>query len=289
VNYDISYGRGVITGDLNFELRSADAGTHDIIIPDSAEIKGLIVNGQQYPVTTVENKLTLPVLQGKNSVSFKVEVRDPIKTIAEFPQFNFNAPAVNIVQSISMPFSRWVLFTSGSREGPVVLFWSMLPTWLIFSFILSRIKTIPVSFSQWFILLLGLTQSSVAFVAIILLWFIVMAVRDNFFTQLKFKKLFQIGIPILTGLFVYSLFHGVYAGLLGTWNMEIIGNVQKYSSYLQLQWYQDVIFGTLPDIKIISLPVWVYRFLMVVWSTWLAVHFVKWIRWGSGIYFKNDD
>ncbi|MDR2337692.1 MAG: TMEM181/wntless family protein [Deltaproteobacteria bacterium] len=286
VDYNVSYGRGVVTGDLRFELRSADAGTHEIRIPSLAEIKDLRVNGQPYPVTLVEDKLTIPVVQGTNQVAFKVEMKSQMKTVMEFPQFDLGAPAVNITQNASMPFSRWVLFVSGPLKGPVVLFWSMLPAWLIVAFVLSRFKAIPVSFSQWFILLLGLTQSSVSLVMVIILWFVVLGVRDKFFTQPKFNKLFQIGIPLLTLLFIGSLFEGIYNGLLGTWNMEIIGNVYKYSSYLQLQWYQDAVLGNLPSIKIISFPVWVYRMLMVVWSMWLAIYFVKWINWGSKIYFK---
>ncbi|MDR1694464.1 MAG: acyltransferase [Lactobacillaceae bacterium] len=288
VDYNISYGRGVIDANISLNMRASDAGVHDITIPENAEVKELIVEGRQYPVTVNGNKLAVPVVQGSNSISFKASIKNKLGSYVKFPEFDLTAPAVNITQSAQVPLSRWVLFTSGPTKGPSVLFWSMIPAWLIIAFVLSRYKAAPLSFAQWFILLLGLTQTSLLFMVIIIIWFIALGVRDKFSDGLKFKKLFQLAIPFLTLLFVYSLFSGIYSGLLGSWSMRITGNSYVSGEFLKLTWYQDVTMGALPMPKIISLPVWMYRCFMVIWSTWLAVYFVKWIKWGFSAYVKDS-
>lgn len=288
VDYNISYGRGIIEAEITLNMRASDAGVHNIKIPNKAEIKELLVDGIQYPVTVNDDSLTIPVVQGNNNVSFTASIKNELGTVVKFPKFDLNAPAANIIQTAEVPLKRWVLFTSGPVKGPSVLFWSMIPAWLIVAFVLSRFKAAPVSFAQWFILLLGLTQTSLIFMVLIIAWFIVVGIRDRFSEGLKFKKLFQLIIPVLTLLFIYSLFNGVYSGLLGSWSMRVTGNAYNYGQYLQLKWYQDAIMGSLPTPKIISLPIWVYRCFMVIWSTWLAIYFVKWIKWGFNSYVKDS-
>lgn len=288
VDYNISYGRGVVEAKISLNLRASDAGVHDIIIPANAEIKELLVERRQYPITVNGNKLSIPVVQGNNYIEFTASIKNELGTLVKFPKFDLKAPAVNITEVAQVPLKRWVLFTSGPVKGPSVLFWSMIPAWLLFAFVLSRFKAAPLSFGQWFILLLGLTQANMMCMLIIIAWFGVMGIRDKFSDGLKFKKLFQIAIPLLTLLFVYCLFNGVYSGLLGNWSMRITGGGYNYGSFFELKWYQDATMGALPMPKIVSLPIWVYRCFMVLWSTWLAIYFVKWMRWGFNAYVKDS-
>ncbi|MBR9981644.1 MAG: hypothetical protein KFF50_11505, partial [Desulfatitalea sp.] len=47
-----------------------------------------------------------------------------------------------------------------------------------------------------------------------------------------------------------------------------------------LHWTQDHMTGALPQPWVLSLPVWVYRLLMLAWSLWLALALLKWLKWG---------
>ena len=99
-------------------------------------------------------------------------------------------------------------------------------------------------------------------------------------------------IIILTLLFIYSLFEGVSNGLLGTWDMKIVGNNSKLmydngNLLWNLKWYQDISSGELPKQLILSLPILTYRIIMIIWSIWLSFSFVKWIKWSINIARNN--
>jgi hypothetical protein len=58
--------------------------------------------------------------------------------------------------------------------------------------------------------------------------------------------------------------------------MQVIGN---QSSATQLLWYQDRTVQGLPTAWAISLPMWVYRAVMLLWSLWLVFALMKWGHW----------
>ena len=47
-----------------------------------------------------------------------------------------------------------------------------------------------------------------------------------------------------------------------------------------LNWYQDRGGPGLPQVSVISVPMWVYRALMLAWALWLALRLLDWLRWG---------
>ena len=52
------------------------------------------------------------------------------------------------------------------------------------------------------------------------------------------------------------------------------------SSSDNLIWFQDRTESELPQIWLLSVPVSVYRGLMLVWALWLAFRLIAWLRWG---------
>jgi hypothetical protein len=54
-----------------------------------------------------------------------------------------------------------------------------------------------------------------------------------------------------------------------------------------LNWTQDRIATVLPRPWVVSLPVWVYRCLMLAWSLWLALSLLAWLKWGWQCYAKD--
>ena len=70
-------------------------------------------------------------------------------------------------------------------------------------------------------------------------------------------------------------------GLLGIPDMQIAGN---HSTRFQLNWTQDRIGGIMPTPWVVSLPQWIYHLLMLVWSLWLALSLVSWLRWAWGCF-----
>ena len=129
------------------------------------------------------------------------------------------------------------------------------------------------------LLALGLTQIPTAAALVVVAWLIILGIRQ----QLPMPKHwlpfdgFQIGLVVLTLAAFFCLFTAVKSGLLGQPQMNITGNG---STHLAMHWTQDHIAGSLPRASVLSLSVWVYRGLMLVWSLWLAVSLIKWLKWG---------
>jgi hypothetical protein len=46
-----------------------------------------------------------------------------------------------------------------------------------------------------------------------------------------------------------------------------------------LRWYVDDTGPELPTPVLVSVPIWVYRVLMLVWSLWLARKLLQWAPW----------
>ena len=59
--------------------------------------------------------------------------------------------------------------------------------------------------------------------------------------------------------------------------MQIVGNG---SSNYFLHWYQDHAASSLPQGFVVSLPMWVFRLFMLLWSLWLAFKVPVWGKWG---------
>ena len=72
----------------------------------------------------------------------------------------------------------------------------------------------------------------------------------------------------MTALSLLLLFFAVQHGLLGNPEMQIGGNG---STAYQLNWYQDRNSKLLPTATVVSVPLFVYRLLMLACSLWLAV------------------
>jgi hypothetical protein len=66
--------------------------------------------------------------------------------------------------------------------------------------------------------------------------------------------------------------------------MQITGN---QSSAFLLNWYQDRSQAVLPAATVISVPLLVYRLLMLAWALWLAVSLLDWLKWGWNCFSSN--
>ena len=80
----------------------------------------------------------------------------------------------------------------------------------------------------------------------------------------------------LTALALVSLLGTIETGLLGSPEMDVLGNG---SSGDQLRWYTDRVDDALPVPWMFSLPLWVYRLAMLAWSLWIAQALIGWLRW----------
>ncbi|OPZ77112.1 MAG: hypothetical protein BWY78_01144 [Alphaproteobacteria bacterium ADurb.Bin438] len=266
---------------LNLNLRSSEGGFHKIKFPKTAEIESLNVNSNPYPISIKDDMLVVPVIQGINYVMVEFNINQKLETIFKSPLVDLMSPSVNIEQKIN--FSRWIFYAKGPLKGSVVMFWSMLPIWFVFSIMLGYFKIYPMKSWQWFLLFLGLSQVNFVINFVIISWFIFMGLRDKYSDKIKYKNLVQCLLAFLTIMFVVCLFVSIKSGLLGSPNMMIRGGGFNDNLF----WYADASEGVIPEIMIISFSQMIYKAVMLLWSMWIALSFVKWIKWGINSYAKD--
>jgi hypothetical protein len=132
----------------------------------------------------------------------------------------------------------------------------------------------------------GLSQTSVWLGLVIVGWLVALGARARLpaETEVHRFQLVQIGLGVLTVIALYLLVIAVQQGLLGLPEMQITGNG---SSAYDLRWYQDRAGAVLPGAWALSVPLIVYRLLMLAWALWLAFAVLRWLRWGWGCYSTN--
>lgn len=263
---------------LSISLRSSQGGQHSIILPDQAALQSVTINGQLQPIRQEGRKLTLPVNPGKQDIALTWQQATGIVGILNTPDVDLGIASVNSRLNIGLGQDRWVLLTLGPRFGPAVLFWGVLLVIVILAVALGKIPLTPLKYWQWFLLLLGLSQIAIEAAGLVIGWLMLLGWRKQAADiESRYFNLLQVLIAGLTLLALGLLFLAVEQGLLGSPEMQITGN---QSSAFNLNWYQDRSAATLPVATVISVPLIVYRILMLAWSLWLAVSLLNWLKWG---------
>ncbi len=90
-------------------------------------------------------------------------------------------------------------------------------------------------------------------------------------------------IPLTVGAMV-MLYAAIHSGLLLQPDMQVSGN-GSWNGHLA--WYVDRIDSTMPQPTVLSLPMWTWRVLMLLWSLWLAASLVKWLPWAWDAFSED--
>jgi hypothetical protein len=273
-------------GELTLKINTNRGGQHTVELPPRANLQSVAVNGKSLPVRQDGQWVTVPLQPGQQSVALRWHQLRPLSAFFRAPPVGIDHKAVNARMTVQMPHNRWILMTGGPRWGPAVLFWSYLIVIVLVSLGLSRLTITPLKTWQWILLGLGMTQIPAPMALIIVGWLLALGLREKRSMParwLAFNSL-QIGLAVLTGVALVSLFSAVKAGLAGAPEMQIAGNG---STAWSLHWTQDRIGANLPRPWIVSLPVGFYRGLMLVWSLWLAYTLLAWLKWGWSCFAKG--
>jgi hypothetical protein len=188
---------------------------------------------------------------------------------------------VNARVRVALPNDRWLWFTTGPSWGPRVLLWAYVLLLLAAAAVLTRLPRNPLRRGEWWLLGLGLTQAPVGVAVFIAAWFFAIALRGTWQpTSEWYKRLVQFSLAVFTLVFLGCLAGTVYAGLVENPDMLVSGTASAES--LGLAWYVDRAAETFPVAHVLSMPLWVWRLLNLVWALWLAMSLVRWLRWAWG-------
>jgi hypothetical protein len=86
----------------------------------------------------------------------------------------------------------------------------------------------------------------------------------------------QIVIAGMTAVALTGVVMSLPSGLLGTPDMHVAGQ-GSYGNVLN--WFADSSYLGLPIASVISLPLWVYKALILIWALWLSFALLRWLPW----------
>jgi hypothetical protein len=281
-----SAGRRAADFTLELVIRSSRGDQHTLILPEQARLQSVTIDGVAQPIRQDGRLVTLPIKPGRQLVRLNWIISEGIPTWLETPRVNLGASSVNSSITVKLSRDRWVLLTGGPRLGPAVLFWGVLLIIILIAFGLARVRLTPLKYWHWLLLGIGLSQAPVWAAIFVVGWLFALGARAKMtveVSKLTFNSI-QIGLILLTLFALSALFSAIQHGLLGVPEMQIAGN---HSSAYELNWYQDRIGSTLPQAWVLSVPLLVYRLLMLAWALWLAFALLTWLRWGWECFSRH--
>ncbi|MGH8530193.1 MAG: hypothetical protein ACRETN_10230 [Nevskiales bacterium] len=272
-------GKRAADMELSLRLRASQGGQHILSLPEGLSVQHLHIDGQQQPSRVENGRVILPLRPGEQNVNLQLRSADGIGWITRSPKLDLGQPGVNGEVVVRMPPDRWTLLLNGPNLGPAVLFWPLLAVLLVIAIALNRIPLTPLGLRQWVLLMIGLSQIPVWAAGIVVAWLMALGLRGRAPENLPIRRfnIMQTGLALLTLIALSLLIYAVERGLLGTPDMQIVGNG---SSAYELKWFQDRYDGSLPQVWVFSVSIWIYRVLMLLWALWLANSLLAWLRWG---------
>ena len=242
-------------------------------IPKDAEVQQVTVDGVERPTRPDGGELRVTVPSGSHVVEVRWQQPRGMGSSYGGPRVSLSSPAVNVTQQVTIPPDRWLLATRGPAWGPAVLFWPYLLFLLAVAFGLGRIPLSPFTSAQWVLLGLGLSVLPSPAALVVTAFVFALALRGRRAPQSAWAfdglqlLLFAWGLVSLGLLYV-----AIHQGLLFRPDMQVAGND---STDTVLRWYAPRVGGDAPPVSVLSLPLWVYRVAMLLWSLWLAAGLVK--------------
>jgi len=279
VTLGVDYGNHSSDVRMGLQYRATRGAQHVVQLPADAEITVVTIDGREQALRAEDGELTLPILPGEHNITIAWRADGGMGFRAVTPEVDLGAPASNIELSLSRTDSRWLLGTTGPQLGPAVLYWPELVALILFALILGRIGIAPLTTRHWLLLGLGFSTFSWPVLALVAAWLLICGLREKIKPDDLNWWRFNLVQVALGGLTVFALLAIVTTlpqGLLGTPDMHIAGH-QSYGT--ELGWFADRSDSVLPFASAITVPMWIYKGLILVWALWLSFALLRWLPW----------
>ena len=273
----VTPGRRLERAALTVRARSSREESLSLGLPEGADVQQVTVDGAERPSRPVDGTLRVTLPAGEHLVEVRWHAERGLGVFYGLPRVELSGSAANVHLAAELPPGRWLLATRGPAWGPSVLYWAYLLFAIAAALALSRVAGSPLDARQWALLALGLSQISAIGALLVAGFFLALAWRQRQPPQsaaaFDALQVLLVGWALVAGLLLYQ---AVEAGLLFRPDMQVGGNG---SSDIALRWYADRVASATPAAGVLSLPLWVYRGAMLLWSLWLAASLVRWVGW----------
>ncbi len=276
VMLDSQFGQHAATHTLKINVRASQGGEHAIELPKDVDVISVLSDGQVLNVRPADGKLSLPITPGQHAFAITFRENADLGASTRTPGVSLGLSAANITLVASLPEDRWLLATWGPRVGPAVLYWGELLVMILVAYALSRTRRTKLRFVDWLLLGIGFSTFSWTALIVVVAWLFAFDWRGR--TTLASDRIFnlaQVSLAALTVIALLCLISAIPQGLLGQPDMHVTG---YGSSSRALQWFDDRSIDALPQAAAITLPLWVYKVLMLLWALWLANALIGWLR-----------
>ncbi|MCF8059048.1 MAG: hypothetical protein K9K67_07115 [Bacteriovoracaceae bacterium] len=286
---EISPGKRSTQYSLKATFKTSLGLTHNISLPEDIKIQAIKINNKIQTVELNKGFLALPFGVGEQKVEVLWNQKIGLTGNFKNPKVDLGLEGINLKIKVNIPRERWILAVGGPVMGPAVLFWGKLFALIILAFFLGKISWCPLSFLQWSLLFIGLTQGESSGIMFVTGYILFLCLRKSTFKTNRpwvynlQSLLAIIGAFICIGTLITILSNGLLGGPI----MGIVGN--DSTAYV-LNWFADRFLSTVPNIWIFSLPTFAYQVLMLFWAIWMSLAVVKWVPWiweglyGDGFY-----
>ncbi|CAA6827312.1 MAG: Unknown protein [uncultured Sulfurovum sp.] len=272
---------------LDLSLKSSQAGQYIISLKSVTELKPTVIDGRTHYLKISDGEVSIPLQAKAQKVKLSWREERGTDVQYDFSSIDLGKTSTNNTIQLTLAQNRWILWTSGPIFGPAVLLWGVLLAVLLFALILGRIKGSPLKSRDWLLLGVGVSTTSIMIMLPIIIWIFLLRFKEfKGDALLGWKRNFtQILLVILTLIAIGTIIGAVSFGLLGNPEMMIAGN-NSYGNHLG--WYSDRIAGTVPEPSVVSVSIWYYRALMLLWSIWIAFSLIKWLKWAWAVFTQGD-
>lgn len=275
------------TTQLKVKVKSSLGERVEIKIPEGAKATSLKINQKEIVLAQKNQVVPFFVQPGNQEIQLEWKSNETFSLISKTPQVTLSHASTNMNIQYKVPHGRWILYLGGPDLGPAMLYWGMMLTLILIAFICGKFITfLRLNTLQWFLLFIGLSTVYQFGGILFIIWFGIITYAETHWVSLKKYHVdaLRVGLVVLTLMTIVSLVSSIPMGLLAQPDMQIVGNG---SSAYQLNWFQDRSLETLPQGWILSLPLWAYRCIMLIWSMWLASSLIKWIPWAWKVIRMN--
>jgi hypothetical protein len=286
-------GSAIQKSTLTLQILASLGQDYVIELPEEAKVISVQRNGLGLNIPD-SNKVKVALQPGKQQIVVGFEQTGLDGWISTTPQVTLPGGASNITIDYQLAGDRWPLYLSGPAIGPAMLFWGVFCVIVLGAFILSALSTrlgmaMPIGLTGWLLLGIGLSTINSYGVLIVAILFFMLAYRGvvdtSNLTRFRFN-VWQSIIAVWIVISVVCLVSAIPMGLLSTPNMIVTGNGSGSHFY---SFFQDrSAAGSFPDATVISVPMFAYRLVMLVWSLWLANRLIAWAAWGWKSYSHQE-
>ncbi len=268
------FGQRVTDTSLAFSYRSSRGGRHDLRLPEDAQVKSVLADGQMLPLRPTGGVLPLSLVPGQHSVNVEFSRGDDIGVFSRPPAVDLGAEGTNVDTVLTLPRDRWILFAWGRGVGPAILYWGELAVFIVIALALGRLRRTPLRTRDWLLLGLGLSTFSWWVLLVFASWLFLLDRRPG----LRFERLWQFNAAqVLLAVFSVAalavLVSAIPYGLLGEPDMGLRNGSDG------LRWFVDRTASQLPQPFVISVSIWFYKLAMLLWALWLSFALLRWLPW----------